>query len=124
MMIMDITSYANQVIFPLALFLIIFFSFYAESYLGKNNISKDYLINHNYVSELDKFFEIISQNNHLMSQLELIIEGERYIEQIVKFGNSLGYRFTAADVEQSIAENTANTNSKYICLPIGCWQIS
>lgn len=120
---MDITSYANQVIFPLALFLMIFLSFYAEPYLGKNNISKDNLVNNNYVSELDKFFEIVSQNDNLMSQLELIMEGENYIEQIVELGNSLGYRFTVSDVEQSIAENTANTNSNYICLPIGCWGI-
>ena len=119
---MDITSYANQFIFPLALFLIILFSFYAESYLGKNSIYQDDLVNNNYVSELDNFFEIVSQNENLMSQLELIIEGEKYLEQIVELGNSLGYRFTVSDVEQSIAENTVNSDSNYICLPIGCWQ--
>ena len=121
---MDITSYANQFIFPLALFLIIFFGFYAEPYLGKNNISKDNLVNNNYVSELDNFFEIVSQNDNLISQLELIMEREDYIEQIVKLGNSLGYRFTVLDVEQSIVANTVNSDSNYICLPIGCWQIS
>ena len=120
---MDLTSYANQFIFPLALFLIILFSFYSESYLGKNNISKDNLVNNNYVSELDQFFEIVSQNDTLMSQLELIMEGEKYLERIVELGNSLGYQFTVSDIEKSIAENTANTNSNYICLPIGCWKI-
>ena len=121
---MDITSYANQVIFPLALFLMIFLSFYAEPYLGKNNISKDNLVNNNYVSELDKFFEVVSQNDNLMCQLELIIEGDDYIEQMVELGNYLGYKFTVLDVKQSIAENTANINGNYICLPIGCWQVN
>ncbi len=123
---MNFTAYVNQFLFPLALFGLVLFSFYAEPYLVKNNQSsrKSLVGNNNYISELDKFYEVVIQDDNLMSQLESIIEGENLIEQIIKLGNSLGYKFTLSDVERSIANNTANFDSHYICLPIGCWQVS
>ena len=121
---MDITSYANQFIFPLALFSVIYLSFYAELYLGRNSILTDNQVSNNCLSELDNFFEVVCQDDNLMSQFELIMEGDNFIQQIVKLGNSLGYRFTVSDVEQSIVDNTSNIDSNYICLPIGCWQLT
>lgn len=47
-----------------------------------------------------------------------------YIEELVNLGKALGYEFTSLEIKQSIAENTANMSANYICLPIGCWQIS
>ena len=123
---MNVTAYVNQFLFPLALFGLVLFSFYAEPYLLKNNkISRKSSVgNNNYISELDKFYEVVIQDDNLMSQLESIIERENLIEQIIKLGNSLGYKLTLSDVEQSIADHTANSDSHYICLPIGCWQVS
>lgn len=123
---MDITTFANQLIFPLVLFAIVLYFFHLEPYSinHDDNLKENIGANPNYISELDKFYEIISQDNDLMSQLELIIEQDNYIEQLVNFGKALGYEFTSSDVQQSIAENTTNINSNYICLPIGCWQVN
>ena len=125
-MIMNVTAYVNQFLFPLALFGLVLFSFYAEPYLVKNNkiSGKKPVGNNNYISELDRFYEVVIKDDNLMSKLESIIEEKNLIEQIIKLGNSLGYKFTLSDIEQSIADNTANSDSHYICLPIGCWQVS
>lgn len=115
---MDITTYINQLLFPVVLFILILSSFCIESYLTDNNN-----ISHASIVNLDNFYQLVSQDDRLMSQLELIMEEEDFIEQIVKLGNSLGYIFTSFDVERSIAEYTASSNGNYICLPLGCWQV-
>ena len=114
---MDITT-TNQILFPVFLFVVIFSSFYFDTDLfNRNSISNCS------PSELELFFEKVSQDSILINKLETIIEKENFIEQIVIFGNTLGYDFTASDVRQSIVENTANPNGSYICLPLGCWEI-
>lgn len=123
---MDITNFANQIIFPLVFFAIVLYFLHLEpsSTNHDDNLKKNIVFNLNYMSELDKFYETISQDKDLMFQLELIMEQDNYIEELVDFGKALGYEFTSSDVHQSVAENTTNINSNYICLPIGCWQVN
>ena len=122
---MDFTTIVNKVLFPITLFVVIFASFYVEPYLvksqNKTNVNKldDY---YNYF-ELEQFFEFVSKDINLMTQLEKALKEENFIEHIVKLGNSLNYTFTASELRQSIAEHTANPYGNYICLPIGCYQI-
>ena len=121
---MDFTIYIDRLIFPIALFVLIFSSFYLESYLSKGSHSSLNDKTDNHHSELEQFYEFVGQDNNLLSQLDSIVENENYLEQIVKLGNSLNYTFTTSDLYQSITKYTANSNSNYICLPLGCWRIS
>jgi hypothetical protein len=121
---MDFTVYLDRFIFPVALFFLIFSSFYLESYLSKSNYSSLDNKADNHHSELEQFYEFVGRDNNLLSQLDSILENENYLEQIVKLGNSLNYNFTTSDLYQSITKYTANSNSNYICLPLGCWRIS
>ena len=116
----DLTVYLNQFLLPIALFALILSSFYLESSLAINNSN----FSNNYSSELDKFYEAIYQDSNLLSQLDFIMEGENFLEKIVNLGNSLGYKFTTLDLSQSITGNTANSDSNYVCLPVGCWHVS
>ena len=120
----NLTAYLNHLFFPVALFVLIFSSFYLETYLANGNSNSHHVKTNNSLSELENFYEVISQNNNLLAQLDSIIENENYLEQIVKLGNSLNYTFTTSDLYQSITKYTANSNSNYICLPLGCWRIS
>lgn len=118
----NLITYINHLFFPISLFLLIFSSFYIESYLSNDNSKSinevDTLV------ELEKFYEAIAQNNQLLVQLDSIFEKENYLEQIVMLGKSLNYNFTTSDIYQSIVKYTANPNSNYICLPLGCWRVS
>ena len=115
-------EYLNQFLFSVTLFILIFSSFYLESYLSDEN--KKTQDKNDSLSELDRFYEDINQNKHLLAQLERTIEKENYLEQIVKLGNSLNYDFTTSDICQSITKYTVDSNSNYICLPLGCWRVS
>lgn len=117
-------AYINCLFLPLALFILIFSSFYLESYLSDSNSKSINEKVNNSLIELESFYEFISQNNHLLTQLDCILEKENYLEQIVELGNSLNYNFTASDIDRSIVKYTANSNSNYICLPLGCWRVS
>lgn len=121
---MDFTVYIDRLIFPVALFVLIFSSFYLESYLSKSSYSSLDNKADNHHSELEQFYEFVGRDNNLLSQLDSIVENENYLEQIVKLGSSLNYTFTTSDLYQSITKYTANSNSNYICLPLGCWRIS
>ena len=134
---MNITA-INQILFPIALFVLIYSSFYIDinSLYKKNSSNKNIVrdldktkILHNRFStyssaELENFFDTVSQDDNLMFQLELIMKENNFSERIVALGHSLGYGFTITELRQSITEHTANTNSNYICLPFGCWKIS
>ena len=121
---MDITT-ANQILFPVVLFVIILSSFYIDINLfsNSNTFNSTIISNHYFSFELEHFFEKVSQDSVLLDKLEAVFKEENFIEQITVFGNSLGYNFTASDVRRSIAEHTANLDGSYICLPFGCWQI-
>lgn len=119
-------STVNQIFFPVVLFILILSSFYIDSSLfaGSASIDERSICDRHEICELEKFFDMVSQNSTLNSQLDLIMEEDNFIEKIVILGNSLDYAFVAEDVRESIAEHTANPNSSYVCLPLGCWQVS
>ena len=123
---MDLTTFANQLIFPLILFILFLSFFHLEPRTLNYSVeSKDSLAsNLNYVSELEKFYDTVNQDNNLIFQLEAILEKENYIEELVSLGKALGYEFTSLEIEQSIAESAANINGNYICLPVGCWRVN
>ena len=119
----NLIDYIDRLFFPIALFIVIFSSFYLESYLSNSN-SKPLNEKIDRSCELEDFYEAIAHNCHLLAQLDCILEKENYLEQIVKLGNSLNYNFTTSDLYQSIAQYTDNSHSNYICLPLGCWRVS
>ena len=121
---MDVAT-VNQFLFPVVLFILVFSSFYIDTDLFASNSTsnKSVVVSRHGASELEQFFNKVSQDSILTSKLESIIEEKNFMEQIVILGNSLGYTFTIKDVRQSIAEHTANPDGSYICLPLGCWRI-
>lgn len=119
----NLIDYIDRLFFPIALFSIIFSSFYLESYFSNSN-SKPLNESDRTLAELENFYEAIGQNHHLLAQLDCILEKENYLEQIVQLGNSLNYNFTTSELYQSIAQYTDNSNSNYVCLPLGCWRVS
>jgi hypothetical protein len=75
-------------------------------------------------SDLNKFYDRVSQDPLLEQKLESIIKQEDFLEQMVALGISLGYKFTILEVKDAIAIHTPKEQNRYICLPIGCWQIT
>ena len=78
---MDI-SIVNQILFPVVLFVIIFSSFYIDTELFNNNNASNSTIvyNHYFSSELEQFFETVSQDSVLIDKLEAIIKEENFSE--------------------------------------------
>lgn len=73
-------------------------------------------------TDLDKFYDRVSQDLLLEQKLEAIVKQENFLEQIVELGVSLGYSFTVTEVKDSMAIYTPPQQNQYLCLPIGCWQ--
>ena len=116
----DTVVYLNQILLPVALFVLVFASFYTETYLVTNTNSS--LVER--ANDLDNFYEAIDRDSNLFSQFDSIVDSENYLEKLVNLGSSFGYNFTTSDISRSITQNKVNFSSNYICLPCGCWKIS
>lgn len=73
-------------------------------------------------TDLDLFYDRVSQDPFLEQKLEAIVKQENVLEQIVELGVSLGYSFTVSQLKDSMAIYTPPQPTQYFCLPIGCWQ--
>ena len=119
---MDFTAFANEYIFPIFL-LIVFLSTFVTKPITtttNNNISPQATIKSesiSYTSQLEQFYESVERDDNLIDRIEAISQSDRFSEEIVKLGNSLGYQFTTLEVENT----TTYIDDNYICLPIGCW---
>ena len=73
------------------------------------------------IESLNKFYQLIASDSLLTKQFELIVNKQNFKKLLVRLGDSKGYKFSVADIETTIKENTASDQGDYICLPIGCW---
>lgn len=72
-------------------------------------------------TDLEKFFQELTNKPLLMQQFELITAREQFIKLATRLGAGRGYTFTTTELEDAIEASTAVGQGEYFCLPIGCW---
>ena len=110
---MDFTSFCNSYIFPFILF----------------SIVAHYLINVDRADEssnkeIELFLDYLSDRQELYSQLENIESREEFIDKLFELSQITGHLVTATEIEKAIVDATVDNYQDYICLSIGCWQLS
>ena len=120
---MNVTIFANQVIFPCLLFC--FFSYFLIIRPGIQGTSANTVSANiqDYQNSLDGIYEFIAQDDYWQSQLDNIGDRQELIDKLMAIAASKGFNFTASDINYSIDQHTDNSQDNYICLPIGCWRI-
>lgn len=122
---MNFTLFANEIIFPCLLF--IFFSYFlivAPELDTPNIVSKITTHQTQNIDPLERFFELILNDNLLQTELDNISDRQQLIDKLILIAASYGYYFLPSDIELAIDEHTASSQDNYICLPIGCWHIT
>ena len=108
---MNIAIFANEIIFPVLLFCVFCYLFiiYPEIQELKTK-------------NLSNLYKTIIQNS-CQSELDSISNRKELIDKLIAIALNNGYRITYRDIESSIQQYTQDSQSNYVCLPIGCWRV-
>lgn len=120
---MNVTIFANQVIFPCLLFC--FFSYFLiirpEIQSTSANIMGADIQDHQ--NSLDDIYELIAQDDYWQSELDDISDRQQLIDKLIVIAASNGLYLTPSDIDRSIEQHTEKSQNRYVCLPIGCWRV-
>ena len=121
---MNITIFANQIIFPFLLFCVFcyFLIIRPERQAFELETAGANIPNNN-TNTLSDIYEMIIQNSFWQAELDRIGDRQELIDKLIAIAANNGYRLTSQDVEASIQQYTRKEQNNYICLPIGCWRI-
>lgn len=119
---MTITLLINQFVFPILLLGVFFTIFNLENLSFSNNSAL--AESSQSQQDLERFFEAAETDESIFDRLNAISDRAELIEQLIQFGNDLGYAFTASEVISSIEEHTSDPQGNYICLAIGCFSVN
>ena len=110
---MDLTNFSNQYIFPLILF--IFIAFFLLNFDRLDNNSDE---------RVNVFLDYLSDRQDLCALLEDVGNKEEFINKLLEMSRMTGHLLTAMEIEKAVIDATLKESNNYICLPIGCWQLS
>ena len=120
---MNVTIFANQVIFPCLLFC--FFSYFliirSELQIDRINVVNE--SSRDNKDSVDEIYELIAQDDYWLAELDIISDRQQLIDKLIAIAASNGLYFTPSDIDRSIEQHTEESQNGYICLPIGCWRV-
>lgn len=121
---MNVTIFANQVIFPCLLFC--FFSYFLivrpELQIARVNVDSERILDRK--DSLNEIYELIAQDDYWLSELDSISDRQQLIDKLIAIAASKGLYLTSLDIDRSIEQHTEKSQNSYVCLPIGCWRVS
>ena len=118
---MNLTIFANEIVFPSLLF---FFFAYIMLFYPQIEIANTKEIKPQQEAitndPFKDFYELIIRDRNIQTELDSISDRQTLIDRLLHIATIHNYQFLASDIEREITSNTNDSQSDYICLPIGC----